>query len=612
MKNGLQFKILLVFGLVLFIVLLNSFISIKNLQKLENSIENIMESNYKSIVSSQSMINSIESQDSIQLAYLFSQSNNFSKEMKSQEVNFLKNLTRAGDNITEKGEKNIVSKIESEYKEYSNLNYKFLNMEKNYSGEFYYTKILPKFEKIKILCKKLQDINQIGMIDKKNKAKNIVENASYLMGFVSLTTIVVGIVFAFYMSKKIIEPLEDLIKKIKEISKGDYGEELKIIGDDEISDLAREFNEMTRKLKFNSIRNIEILTQEKNKAEAIIESISDGILVIDKFFKIELINRAAQNIFDVKEKYVFQQHILELIYNKEIFEMAKNSMKDNEIGFSKKFVDLNIQRGENKLEYCRVYVHSMKTIKGIVGAVILLQNITKLKEIEMVKSEFVSTVSHEFRTPLTSMNMSIELLLKESLGSLNLEQKELLLILKEEEKRLRNLVEDLLDLSKIESGRIELKFMPHRLNELYEIVYNSLKIQLENNKINFKFQDVKNLPKVRIDINKISWVMINLISNAIRYVDHNGKGRIEVLAKKINEKILIEVRDNGIGIEKQYQERIFDKFMRIESENTPATTGTGLGLSISREIIKSHSGEIWVKSVINEGSQFFFTLDSVY
>lgn len=369
---------------------------------------------------------------------------------------------------------------------------------------------------------------------------------------------------------------------------------------------------MTRKLKFNSIRNIEILTQEKNKAEAIIESISDGILVIDKFFKIELINRAAQNIFDVKEKYVFQQHILELIYNKEIFEMAKNSMKDNEIGFSKKFVDLNIQRGENKLEYCRVYVHSMKTIKGIVGVVILLQNITKLKEIEMVKSEFVSTVSHEFRTPLTSMNMSIELLLKESLGSLNLEQKELLLILKEEEKRLRNLVEDLLDLSKIESGRIELKFMPHRLNELYEIVYNSLKIQLENNKINFKFQDVKNLPKVRIDINKISWVMINLISNAIRYVDHNGKGRIEVLAKKINEKILIEVRDNGIGIEKQYQERIFDKFMRIESENTPATTGTGLGLSISREIIKSHSGEIWVKSVINEGSQFFFTLDSVY
>lgn len=171
MKNGLQFKILLVFGLVLFIVLLNSFISIKNLQKLENSIENIMESNYKSIVSSQGMINSIESQDSIQLSYLFSQSNNFSKEMKSQEVNFLKNLTRAGDNITEKGEKNIVSKIESEYKEYSNLNYKFLNMEKNYSGEFYYTKILPKFEKIKILCKKLQNINQIGMIDKKTRQK---------------------------------------------------------------------------------------------------------------------------------------------------------------------------------------------------------------------------------------------------------------------------------------------------------------------------------------------------------------------------------------------------------------------------------------------------------
>jgi PAS domain S-box-containing protein len=423
---------------------------------------------------------------------------------------------------------------------------------------------------------------------------------------ISILTIIIGIVMAVYLSNKVVKPIQDLITKIKKIAEGDYKQQLDISGSDEIARLAKEFNTMTQKLQSYELLNIKKLMEEKQKSDAIVESISDGIIVTNDEHKILLVNRAAEKALDIREKEALNRHFLEVIKKEDIFEIIEK-VKDKSPNYEyKKYLDISLEV-DGKNEYYRLNVRPIRTREGEnIGVVTLMQNITKLKEVDQIKSDFVSTVSHEFRTPLTSITMGVGLLLDEVPGPINEEQKELVEAIEEDSERLRKLVSDLLDLSRMESGNIKMDIERHNLKDILDNAIKPFKRQFEEQGVDIELKIRKNLSEVKVDFNKISWVFTNLIGNALRYLPEDKKGKIIINAKETANKMLISVSDNGKGISEEYQQKIFEKF--IQAKDNDNKGGTGLGLAISKEIVNAHGGEIWVKSKVGEGSTFYFTL----
>lgn len=612
MKKSIKFKILGVFVLIFIVLLANSIWAIMNFNQLSNSIENIMEANYKSIVAAQNMTVALERQDSLELTYMFSNDKNTANGFRENEVEFLKWLSRAEDNITEPGEKENLQEIKKLYTQYIDKFSTLISMkmtnDTNEVRTYYFNEILPLFDKIKLQCRNLQNLNQQGMLLRKDKARKTATNAAFSTIIISMLTIFIGFSLAIYLINKTVNPIYDLINKIKKIAEGDYSQQLDAAGSDEIARLANEFNVMTSKLQSYEQLNIKKLMGEKQKAESIVESISDGIIVTDEENRILLVNKAAEKILDIDEHEVLNKHFLESIKREDIFqviEKVKNRVNQDEY---KKYTDITIKTDENK-RYYRVNVTPITTDSGEnIGVVTLMQDITKLKEVDKIKSDFVSTVSHEFRTPLTSISMGVGLLLDGIAGEINGEQKELIEAIKEDGERLKNLVSDLLDLSRIESGKVQMNIQTHSIKNIVENSLRPFHIQAREKNIAIYMDVREQLSKVKADYDKISLVITNLVGNAMKFVPKNGTGKIEIKARETAEKMLISVSDNGRGIPEEYQQKIFDKFIQVKDESGENTGGTGLGLAISKEIISAHGGEIWVQSQIGEGSTFYFTL----
>jgi NtrC-family two-component system sensor histidine kinase KinB len=258
-------------------------------------------------------------------------------------------------------------------------------------------------------------------------------------------------------------------------------------------------------------------------------------------------------------------------------------------------------------DHSRHYLFSITTIRGkersLSGIVLLLRDVTRLKEVEQLKSDFVMAASHELRTPLTSLGMSIDLLLEHATEGFAEIDWELLQAAHEEVYRMKALVNDLLDLSKIEAGRIELEFASVPAHALLDHIQAVFKGQLDQKQVELTVTLPEDLPNIRVDVNKITWVLTNLLSNALRYVSE--RGHIHVMAKKVGEQVHLSVRDDGPGIPPAYQTKIFQKFVQVKGQEAG---GTGLGLAICKEIVRAHGGTIWVESILGQGSTFTFTV----
>jgi len=610
-KKSLRFKIIFVFITMLIIFTFSSIWSIINFNRLSKSIDNIMESNYRSIEAAQNMISAIERQDSAELEHMFSQSNEKVLTFNENEKLFISWLSRAEDNVTEVGEKKILDQINTNYIQYIN-SFNYLISLKKVEGssklnDYYYNTNFPIFEKTKKSCKDLLILNQNSMLKSKENAHEIAIKATVTTIVISLGAIVISLILIRLLANKIVKPLYVFIGKTKEISEGHYDQKLEINGDDEIATLAIEFNNMAEKLVSYDERSISNLREEKNKSEAIVSSISDGIIVTDNEHRLKLVNHKAERIFNIRENEVLNKHLLEIINNDKLFTLFKMVNEHPYDRSYKKYDDIELQT-EQGVAYFRINVRPIKMKSGDqFGAVALIQDITKIKEIDKLKSDFISTVSHEFRTPLTSITMAVGLLLEEIPGTLTDKQRELVDAIKEDSQRLNKLVGELLDLSKLESGKMRLDFQAHHMNEVIDYVIKSFKLQTEA--ICAKFIKVipEELHEVHIDISKITWVITNLIGNAIRYIPKNGTGTIKILIKEIYGKQIISISDNGTGINETLQKHIFEKFI----QGPDSSGGAGLGLAICKEIVKAHGGDIWVESQIEEGTTFLFTVNTI-
>ena len=593
----LKGKIFLGFLLVVLILIMVSLWAINNFINLSDSINNIMVENYQSIKASESMIESLERQDSAMLMILNNHNSEGQKTFRENEQEFLKWLARAEDNITIKGESNYIKEINSNYTNYLELFSEFKEIESNQRRNFYYTDIINNFYKLKNSIRDLRAINQDKMVQAQKKADSRANRAIISTLAISVSAIIVALVFGFYLSNIILKPIKRLKNAVQSVADRNFNQKIRVKSSDEIGELASEFNNMIERLQDYEKLNINKLVEERDKSEAIVNNITSPLLVTNNDNKVTMMNQKAKDLFDITEDDL-NIHFLEIINNEELLKKLNN--RDEEIDQT---IDLEIK---DKEYHFKVSSNSVFDEEGNRKyTVTIMEDVTKLKEIDEMKSDFVSTVSHEFRTPLTSMNMSLNMLLGEDVGSINSEQKELLEATSEDCERLNDLVDDLLDLSKIESGKIKMEFGKTNVNKVIESTIKPFKNQVEEQNIELKTENIEKDLIAWADSNKISWVISNLIGNAIRYTPE--KGKILIGAKRVGSNIEIYVEDNGIGISEEYQDSIFDKFVRANN-NDDSASGTGLGLAISKEIVNAHNGEIWVDSEEGEGSKFYFRI----
>lgn len=443
-----------------------------------------------------------------------------------------------------------------------------------------------------------------------------------------LIFVLVSIFVVFYsilLTRSFLFPIKKLLKGTKEIRKGNYNIKIDIKTGDEFESLAESFNHMTKNLKqkileikksetktkeaYDNLKETEkIIVEERNKTSAIIDNFTDPIIVIDKSNKLDLFNPAARDIFGLSEGDL----------GKAIPDKDNYSFNNFSFLINKKFkVKIKKINNENYTEEVAVNhqnqeliyrINTVKVIdkKGYIGTMKIFYNITREKMIDKIKSDFISIAAHQLRTPLSAIKWAIGLVLDQEMGKLNKMQKITLEKGYLSNERIIDLINDMLNVSRIEEGRFGYNFADNDFAEALKIVLDSLENKIKQKNIKLRLEGVKDLPLIYMDNEKILLVLQNLVENAVKYTP--AQGRIKIKAEIKKNKFYFSIEDNGVGIPENDQKKLFSKFFRASNVMRMQTDGSGLGLFIVKNIINKHGGEIKCKSEEGTGTTFSFFL----
>lgn len=604
----LRKKIFIGYGITLVLMVVVLIWAFINFWDLGRASDAILRENYKSILAAENMVYAIERQDSAILLMFVGYQEDGWNQFRESESQFFQWLGRAKDNITVEGEDKIVSMIETEYSKYLDHVSKLRPISTagpQRTGAFYHEIILPSFLSVRDTCIRLREINQQNMFKVSDRAHFIAKRAIWSMAIIGIVAIAIGLGFSLVLSNLLVKPVREMVEATQKIAKGNYDIQISTHSPDELGRLTDEFNSMAQKLRGFHDLNIEQIMTEKQKSEAVIRSIDDGIILVDAEFKVTGMNPMARRILGGPPEELQNRHFLEVVKSEELFNYIKQSMESGKPPcIEEREAVFTVERGGTRYHY-QFSITPVRGKKGVfIGVVLLLRDVTQLKELERLKSEFVMTASHELRTPLTSIGMSIDLLMESARKKLDEKEQRLLSATNEDVNRLKVLVSNLLDLSRIEAGKMEMEFSSIPVLMLFEKVVSVFKMPAEEKGMELSFYTPEEIPNVKADLDRIIWVLTNLISNALHYSPQGG--HIHLSAESFLPYIQFSVHDDGPGIPFEYQSKIFDKFVQIKSDKVLG--GSGLGLAICKEIVRAHGGTIWVDSVPGEGSTFTFTL----
>ncbi len=607
---NLKKKILVGYGVALTLMGLVVTWAILNLWSLGRTTDAILHDYYRSILAVEKMQDALARQDSGMLLMFMGDIDRGIDQYHNNETLFLEALEQARKSITVQGEAEVIVNIEKLYGRYRDLFLLLTGVPEQNGAKYaltletYNNIISPIFSQVRATCIKLRNMNEQTMYTVSDTAGKIAKRAIWSTIFVASTASILALIFSLVFAEKLVLPLRRFVDAAQKITTGEYSVQLSVETTDELGQLAVEFNRMTAQLRQYHLMNVHRIIAEKNKADAILASIEDGLVVFDTEHRVTGINPAGRRILHIEFGEEDVLHCEQILAEQNICEIIAETIttgKPPDIPEDLRITTFQVEGST------RHYLFSVTAIgqsdRQPAGVVLLLKDITQLREVERLKNEFVMAASHELRTPLTSLGMGIDLLLEHAVQFLPEKEKELLLAAHDEVHRMKAMVHDLLDLSKIEAGRIELEFESIPVAALFEHARNTFKGQVNMKNVLLYLDNTEDLPSVRADANKIVWVLSNLVSNALRYVDQGSYIRLS--AKKVGPNIHISVEDDGIGIPPEHQARIFQKFVQV---NKHEGGRTGLGLAISKEIVRAHGGTIWVESSPGKGSVFTFTM----
>jgi PAS domain S-box-containing protein len=440
----------------------------------------------------------------------------------------------------------------------------------------------------------LQDILLLNMTAIKNKNEMAEASAEDALTF--LITIVafiflIGFTFAFNFPSVLTAPIRKLTEAIKEIGQKNYSHRIHVDSKDEFGDLANAFNEMAERLEYFESSNLNKLIFEKARAEAVINSLKDASIGIDRNNMVLFANQQALQLLGLKAEETVGKSTDEIVRKNDLFKFLLESETKNpfkivldgrENYYIKETIDVSQGESSNK--------------------VIVLKNITSFKELDVAKTDFIATISHELKTPLASSDFSLKLLEDDRIDKK--EQKQLIQHLKNDNQRMLRILSELLNLSQVEAGKIQLDIQQVSPYAIVENSINAVSTAVKEKDLRLEKQLEQDLPEIKVDPDKINWVLNNFLTNAIKYSQRDGL--IQITVRKINELVSFAVIDKGPGIEQVYLGRIFERYFQVPGRSDKK--GSGIGLAICKEFIEAMGGKIWVESQIGQGSTFGFNI----
>jgi two-component system, NtrC family, sensor histidine kinase KinB len=578
----------------------------------------IISNNYDSVVAAQEMKESLERQDSAALFALLGSRERAFQQMTEHRARFDANFQKAAKNITETGESEAIEAIRRDRDEYYRLFDAFLarvtepealratgsqtSADEASERREYFNRLEPQFNKLRADCDHLLQLNQHAMVAKAEAAAEVARRWFYLTLLIAGVMVGAGIALAFLLANRIVEPLRRLTATTAKIAGGDLDAKAEVNSDDEVGILAAEYNRMAERIRQLRQSDKGQLIIARQTTEAAIDSLYDPVIVTDADGCVTKLNRAAEEIFG-SEAENSGKHVGEVARDSTIAGAVAEAIRSQRPVAGEGAVSVLPLAVDGTERAFRLRTTPMRdTENHLLGAVTLLEDITHLREIDRLKSEFISTASHELRTPLTSVQMGVHLLLEKAAGELTDKQTEILQACREDCERLDKLMQDLLDLSRIEAGESRPQFASIPAHDLIAKSVEELRLQVETNGLVLRVEAPVDLPSVVADRSQIDRVISNLVINAIRYT---RQGEIKVSAERRGAHVAVSVCDTGSGVPAEYLPHIFDKFVQVPGA---PTGGAGLGLAISRSIVEAHGGQISVQSEVGRGTTFIFTL----
>jgi PAS domain S-box len=614
MRKTLKGKISLVCLCLVALTAVVGAASAANMLSLQGSVSRLINDNYISISAMEQARTALDGQRYAVMQYLVLNDENSINAYAQKNADFEKAFQSEQRDVTEKGEQAIVDAVDASYREFSRQFSVFQNIRdtkgRTAGAAYFKAAMEPQIAKINGYLDQITVLNQNAMLRKKNGAADYARDSLYIIVCLTALALAAGLFLSRYFVNRFLQPIHLLTESISRVRAGELNVRLDAKTGDEAEKLISEFNSMIERLSAYEKSTLGSLMEEKDKSVAIVKSISDPLIVLDQNCKILMANSACEQFFGFYEANVLGRHFFEAIRNGELYSFIADCMEN------KKAVSEKILHFEKENVYYNVIVTKSSVAKGgsasgekaeqnAKGCVVIMQNVTEFKELERIKTNFVATVSHEFKTPLTSIIMGASMLAGGNLGILATEQKDVVNTIVEDGEKLSGFVNELLEVSRLESGRAVYSFEPCSIAAIADgSVRNFLETaQRENVTINNEVGE--KLPAVFADFERVTWVLNNLLSNALKYTKSGDF--ITISSRVTGGFVETSVRDTGDGIPPEYLDRIFDKFVQVKGHEIEAR-GTGLGLAVAKEIIAAHGGRIRVESELDAGSTFRFTL----
>ena len=415
--------------------------------------------------------------------------------------------------------------------------------------------------------------------------------------FGGLFVILLTALLSYITSRRISKPIEDIKEGAQRFARGQFSPPVTETGTYEIQALARTLNTMAGQLD----KRIRTISLQRNEQEAMLRSMKEGILAIDIHERILSINQVALKFFNIKDEDVRKRPVYEVIRHKDMLDFIRRALASN------KYLEDEITVMEGKERVLLLHGDVLSDAQGrMIGTLIVMNNITRIKQLDRMRQEFVANVSHELKTPITSIKGYVETL-REGAAEDPKTRKRFLDIIARQSDRMNAIIDDLLQLSKIEQryGKLNVDLQQKELLPVIRSAISACQQKADEKNISIEVECDAQLSAV-INPPLLEQALVNLLDNAIKY--SNAGGRVRIVAETDGQRLRLSVQDWGCGIEKQYQHRLFERFYRVDKGRSREMGGTGLGLAIVKHIALAHKGKVSVKSVPGEGSVFYIEL----
>lgn len=471
----------------------------------------------------------------------------------------------------------------------------------------------------------IDDLNRQAIIRKSQTARQTADDALIWLAFVGTLCFLVVFSFVINIPSYIANPVRELSQGIKQIASRNFEERLHVRSSDEFGELARSFNSMAQKLDEYEHSNLARVLFAKKRIDTLIQIMNDGIIGLDEKRRILFVNSVASRLLGVSEAQLVGRYAPDIASTNDLMRtLIQDIMVDAERNATA--TDTNQREPSNSLlkiydpgpgdqagkeSYFSRHIQSVEvTPTGEqqpvqAGYMIVLQNVTSYKELDLAKTNFIATVSHELKTPISAIKMSLTLLTDKRIGPLNDEQQQLVSSIRENAERLLKITGELTNMAQVESGQIQLQIHAVPPAQLVQIATHALKTQADQKQIRFNLSLPPDLPLVKADLDKASWVLINFLSNAVRHSP--AENQIDISVEQVADQVEFSVRDYGPGLRPEHRDRVFDRYFRAPGLNGQLS-GTGLGLAISKEFMLSMGGTIGLHETVSPGASFYFRL----